>query len=180
MKKEPIKKKPVKKKVTKKVAEKVTKKPVKRTPPKRGLAGRTSNSIKKSILKSLESTMGVVTTACQLARVSRKTYYQYLKEDDKFREATEDIQNIALDFGESKLYKAISNDNLTAVIFYLKTKGRERGFNENIAISSNVKTVGHITQGAPINLDTWEALAEKSLASQNEALDQLLKARITE
>ena len=164
------KKTPVKKTTKKKTQ-------VKKKPIKRGLAGRSSHSIKKDLLQALESTMGVVTTACKIAKVDRRSYYRYLQNDKKFAEDVADIQNIALDFGESKLYKAIGQDNLTAIIFYLKTKGRERGFSENIMVSQSIKSVGHITQTEPMDLETWEALAEKSLENQNIALEQLLKSR---
>lgn len=97
-----------------------------------GKAGHTSDTIKKALLKALEQSLGVVTSACKKCNVSRKTYYQYLKEDDSFKKDVADVQNIALDFAESKLYKAIQDDNITAIIFYLKTKAKHRGYVEKI------------------------------------------------
>lgn len=89
-----------------------------------------SDITKKAILQALEKTLGVVTTACKNVGVSRETYYKYLREDDSFREKVEDIENIALDFAESKLHGQINGDNITAIIFYLKTKGKKRGYIE--------------------------------------------------
>ena len=85
---------------------------------------------KKRLLEALEKSLGVVTSACKIADVSRWTYYDYLKNDEQFAKEVEEIQNISLDFSESKLFEAISKGNLTAVIFHLKTKGKHRGYVE--------------------------------------------------
>ena len=113
--------------------------------PKSGIK---SDTIKKALLKALEQSLGVVTTACKKCNITRKTYYVYLAEDKDFAESVSDIQNIALDFAESKLHKSISEDNLTAVIFYLKTKGKCRGYIEKSEIeqSGTVKVIGITTE----------------------------------
>ena len=62
-----------------------------------------SRHIKKdSVLKALESSLGVVTVACKAADVPRSTYYKWLNEDEEFATAVKDIENIALDFAESQ------------------------------------------------------------------------------
>ena len=85
---------------------------------------------KESILKALESSLGVVTVACKSADIPRSTYYKWLKEDEEFAKAVKDIENIALDFGESQLHKQIGDGNTSATIFFLKTKGKKRGYIE--------------------------------------------------
>ena len=109
---------------------------------------------KESILKALESSLGVVTVACKSADVPRSTYYKWLNEDEDFAKAVKDIENIALDFGESQLHKQIRNGNTSATIFFLKTKGKKRGYierseldltsaDEPIKINVNIKGVEH-------------------------------------
>ena len=56
-----------------------------------------------------------------------KTYY---KTDSDFREQVDDLSNVVLDFAESQLHKQIQAGNTTATIFYLKTKGKGRGYIE--------------------------------------------------
>ena len=107
---------------------------------------------KESILKSLEKSLGVVTMACKSADVPRSTYYKWLNEDEEFAKAVKDIENIALDFGESQLHKQIGDGNTSATIFFLKTKGKKRGYierseldltsgDEPIKINVNIKGV---------------------------------------
>jgi hypothetical protein len=97
---------------------------------------------KRAMIKALEASLGIVTTACKNAKVSRRTYYNWLKEDEAFKEAVEDIHNISLDFAESKLYDLIKDDNVTATIFYLKTRGKKRGYIERqeLSVEGEVKS----------------------------------------
>jgi hypothetical protein len=85
---------------------------------------------KKAVLEALEKSLGVVTTACKQAGVGRTQFYAWLKEDAEFKQSVEDIGEIALDFAESQLHKQIGEGNSTATIFYLKTKGKNRGYIE--------------------------------------------------
>lgn len=85
---------------------------------------------KKEVLDALEKTLGIVTTACKMVGIGRTQFYEWLKTDPEFREQVEDIQNITLDFVESKLHGQIKQENTTAIIFYLKTRGKQRGYVE--------------------------------------------------
>lgn len=90
---------------------------------------------KESLLKALEKSLGVVTVACKNADIPRSTFYKWLKEDTQFASEVKDIENIALDFAESQLHNQISGGNTSATIFYLKTKGKNRGYVERQEIS---------------------------------------------
>ena len=86
---------------------------------------------KKAIIQALGKSLGVVTTACASVGIDRSTFYRWLKEDEEFKEAVEDIEDIALDFAESNLHKEIKKGRVAAIIFYLKTKGKKRGYIES-------------------------------------------------
>tara|TARA_R110001632_G_scaffold41333_3_gene103792 strand:+ start:1711 stop:2061 length:351 start_codon:yes stop_codon:yes gene_type:complete len=90
---------------------------------------------KKAIIEALEKHLGIVTTACRIVGVGRTTYYGWLNDDEEFAKQVEDIQNVALDFAESQLHKQIGDGNTSATIFYLKTKGKGRGFVERQEIT---------------------------------------------
>jgi hypothetical protein len=93
-----------------------------------------SDILKESLLEALEKSLGVATSACKSVGCSRETFYRYCKEDEEFKKNVEDISNIALDFAESQLHKQIMDGNTTATIFYLKTKGKNRGYIERSEI----------------------------------------------
>jgi hypothetical protein len=78
----------------------------------------------------MEKSLGVVTSACKKVGVGRTTYYEYYNNDPEFKAQIDDISNVALDFAESQLHKQIREGNTSATIFYLKTKGRDRGYVE--------------------------------------------------
>ena len=90
---------------------------------------------KESILKALEKNLGVVTLSCRKANIPRSTFYKWLKEDQEFAEQVKEIENVALDFAESELLKQIQNGIPTSTIFYLKTKGKKRGYIERQEIT---------------------------------------------
>lgn len=85
---------------------------------------------KKTLLTALEKSLGVVTTACNKCGISRSTFYNYYRDDAEFKAKVDDLENIVLDFAESKLHEQIDDGNITGIIFYLKTKGKKRGYIE--------------------------------------------------
>ena len=85
---------------------------------------------KKAVLEALQKSLGVVTSACKKAGVGRTQFYQWLKDDPEFKKKVDDVENVALDFAESQLHKQIADGNTSATIFYLKTKGKHRGYIE--------------------------------------------------
>jgi hypothetical protein len=99
-----------------------------------------SDTLKKKLLEALEQSLGIVTDACKMAELSRQSHYRWLKDDELYREAVEAIQDMALDFAESSLYQQIREKNTPATIFYLKTKGKHRGYIERTEIDLGVKT----------------------------------------
>lgn len=94
---------------------------------------RKSNKIqqlKKSLLVALEKKMGNVSAACKLVKCNRSTFYEYYKNDLQFKADADEIGEVALDFAEDYLFKNIKKGDTTAIIFYLKTKGKKRGYIE--------------------------------------------------
>lgn len=94
---------------------------------------------KAELIAALEKTMGIVSTACKKVGLSRQTFYDYYKEDPIFKESVDSIADLALDFAESKLLKSIQNGSDTATIFYLKTKGKKRGYVERAEVELSNK-----------------------------------------
>ncbi len=86
----------------------------------------------KDFLKHFRDGYGIVTYACDNTGISRETYRQWKLKDPKFKAACEEISEGVLDIVESKLLRKINDEDLTAIIFYLKTKGKHRGYVERV------------------------------------------------
>lgn len=86
--------------------------------------------MKKAMLEALEKSLGVVTTAAKIVGINRNTHYLWTGNDAKYKAKVAEIEELALDFVESKLFKQIENGEVASTIFYLKTKGKKRGYIE--------------------------------------------------
>lgn len=110
-----------------------------------------SNSIKKkAFLAKMESTLGNITASCKAANIARSTYYEWMEKDPKFAAAVNELAEANIDFAESCLKQQIKDGNTTATIFYLKTKGKARGYIESHEIIGS--------QEAPVVLSFKDAL----------------------
>jgi hypothetical protein len=94
---------------------------------------------KKAMIEALQKSLGIVTTACKLVGIDRVTHYRWLDEDSGYAEQVEAIKDIALDFAESQLHKRMQNGSDTAIIFYLKTQGKKRGYIEKTELELSGK-----------------------------------------
>lgn len=78
---------------------------------------------KKKLLLRLVKTP-IVEVACTQANVPRSTYYRWRKRDEKFAEACDEALEESTgrinDLAESQLIAAIKDQNMTAIIFWLK------------------------------------------------------------
>ena len=104
------------------------------------------NLKKDALLQALENSLGIVSTACNRTGISRSSFYKWYKEDEEFRKKVDEIDNLKLDFVESKLFKNIENEKEKSIIFYLQHKGHKRGYiqRQNINLTSNEEDIKKI------------------------------------
>lgn len=95
-----------------------------------------SRKVKEDFIQALRKTFGNVSDAAARVHISRKTYYDWLKRDKRFAEQCAEVSEGVIDFAESALKKLIREGNPSAIIFYLKTKGKERGYIEYKRVES--------------------------------------------
>ena len=110
------------------------------------------DALKAKMIQALAQTYGRVTDAAKIVDIDRTTHYRWLKEDEEYKAAVESVGEVALDFVEGKLFELIEGaerevmteagpmmvketPNPTACIFYLKTKGKKRGYVERQEIT---------------------------------------------
>ena len=96
---------------------------------------------KEQLIQALTKSLGIVSTACDSVGISRTTYYKYYADDKAFKQQVDDISNVAIDFAESKLFDLIDNGNVAATIFYMKTKGKRRGYIERQEVKHNTNNI---------------------------------------
>ena len=100
-------------------------------PPKmEALKTNKTDTKKEAMLQALERSLGIVTTACNAVGINRSTHYDWMRKDPEYKQAVKSIEDRTLDFAESHLHKLIKEGNPAATIFFLKTKGKARGYVE--------------------------------------------------
>lgn len=104
--------------------------------PKKPVRKSTQTDIrKKAFIDALEKSLGVVTIACRTIGLHRSTFYDWMRDDPEFKSLVDDLNEVTLDFAESELHKQIRDGSTAATIFYLKTKGKKRGYIERSDIN---------------------------------------------
>ena len=98
---------------------------------KKNVIGSEDGSTRKDLLvQSLRKHLGIVTNACSDAGCSRSTFYEYYNSDPEFKKAVDECKEIAIDHVESALHYKIDLGDTNAIVFYLKTQGKSRGYVE--------------------------------------------------
>ena len=113
---------------------------------------------KDGLLKHLEQNMGNVTLACHFAKCNRSTFYRYYNNDEGFKLAVDDINEIAVDICEGELWKLIKEGNVPSILFFLKTKGKSRGYVERQELTGQ--------NGSPINWNETKTYAANEFINQ--------------
>lgn len=98
--------------------------------------------MKAAYLEALKLTGGVQQPACDACGIDRKTILAWRKEDPEFAQACEDTVQISVDFAEQQLMKRMEQGDTTAIIFFLKCKGKDRGYIEKQKIETEIRTPG--------------------------------------
>ncbi|MDG1858313.1 MAG: hypothetical protein P8I94_04375 [Emcibacteraceae bacterium] len=99
---------------------------------------------KLKMLNALEKTLGIVTNALKIAEVSRSQFYFWVREDEDFAKKVKEMDNLALDFAESSLYKQVKDGNPSSTQFLLKNKGRDRGYGDKLDITTGGDKINKI------------------------------------
>ncbi len=90
---------------------------------------------KEKFLDNFKLSLGNISISCEASGISRQTYYNWLKQDAEFQQTCKDIEERNLDLAEMKLLNAIREGKTAELLFYLKTKGKKRGYVERQEIT---------------------------------------------
>lgn len=108
---------------------------------------------KEAFLQNFKDGRGIVSYACSKTGISRATYYNWINSDKEFKNACDEINESVIDVVESKLLSSINDDNLTAIIFYLKTKGKKRGYVEKVENDVSINSFEKLMQELPDDIE---------------------------
>jgi len=92
----------------------------------------TTNANKKAAIEALKKTLGNVSKACEAVGIDRSTFYDWVNADPAFAQSLKDVREKTVDIAETALQKLIQEGNPTAIIFYLKTQAKDRGYREGM------------------------------------------------
>jgi transposase-like protein len=85
---------------------------------------------RERFIEILAKNVGNVAGACRAMNINRRTYYNWMEKHEDFKVVVEDITEALIDDAESQLQKLIGDGNVVAILFYLKTRAKSRGYIE--------------------------------------------------
>lgn len=94
----------------------------------------------KQVAEAITQARGFVTYAAKILGCDRTTVHNYIKAYDVCKQALKDARAGTLDNAELQLLNQINDGNTTAIIFYLKTIGKARGYVERHDIGLGLST----------------------------------------
>ena len=98
----------------------------------------------EQIIQALQDAKGYVSKTASLLRCTPQTVYNYAKRYPTVQQAWDDIREERHDFVENALAKRINDGSDTAIIFYLKTQCKSRGYIEKSQIEQTLEVLGDI------------------------------------
>lgn len=93
-------------------------------------AGAPLKFTEQEMIDALTRAGGYVSSAAKLLKCSVQTVYTYIEKFESVRSAKFDIEERTLDSAEIALISNIQKGETASIIFYLKTKGKNRGYVE--------------------------------------------------
>lgn len=86
------------------------------------------------VAQALAETKGMVYLAAKRLGCSHTTVYNYIEKYATVKDAWDSANGEMGDITELKLYQAVQDGQPWAVAFYLKTKGKSRGYTERMEV----------------------------------------------
>ncbi len=118
--------------------------------------------LKVKFLDSFRTSLGNISIAAKAAGINRSSYYYWYEHDADFKLQVQEIVESVGDFVESKLLKQINEDNITGIIFFCKTKLKDRGYVERSEYTGKDEAPLHPAEIAVgVTKDTIKSIIEQ-------------------
>ena len=83
-----------------------------------------------------------ISKACLEVGIDRKSHYNWIEKNLQYSTKFKEIEEEISDKYEQLLLEQSEAGNVQATIFYLKTKGRKRGYSEKVEVEHSGKISG--------------------------------------
>ena len=113
---------------------------------------------KTKFLEEFARNGGVLKNACLATGVSHYQYYSWRKSDLEFAAAADEVIELQLDYVEDQLLRQIEAGSTSATTFYLKTRGKRRGWNEKYPLTEGKKASANVEEMQSLRSDAVEKL----------------------
>ena len=87
------------------------------------------------IIAAISESNGLLTLAAKKAGIGYSTVWRYTQDFPTVKQAVIEAKERMLDFAEGKLYEKIKSGDNAAIIFFLKTQGKKRGYVERSEVT---------------------------------------------
>ena len=98
----------------------------------------------ETLIELIGKYKGFVTAVCKAANMSRQNFYKRMHKSIEIQDALSNAREEIIDMAESKLIRLIEDLNPQAIMFALKTIGRDRGYIEKQEIDQTQKVINII------------------------------------
>ena len=95
----------------------------------------------KKMLEVLADNYVNVSKASKIIGVDRTTHYHWCDSSPQYKEKYEELKESLLDLAEEKLMINIDEAKEASIFFFLKTKGKDRGYVERQEILADVAVI---------------------------------------
>lgn len=128
---------------------------------------------KEQIQEALEKNGGIYSYAAEVLGTSRKSIWRYVNEYyPELKELREDIHESTIDIAEGQLHRLIKQGDKTAIIFFLKTQGKQRGYVERTQVAQQPVDPKEAVKGMDLSSlpaedrDTISRILEKAMRNK--------------
>lgn len=100
----------------------------------------------EKVVAVYKKSAGNLSLCAESLNIDRKTLDRWRKRYPELHNMMCDVEEGLIDLCETKLMQQINEGNLTAIIFFLKTKDKQRGYIEGQIINANITTNKSMSQ----------------------------------